>query len=138
MNINIDSVINEIKNEEVGYCGRNLLLETYYELVDNEKTFDDINFIALDDIEISVEDFINLAKDIVYNYGYGLAEISEELVIVGNDWWLEREEYDGSEWWEFRTKPEKPEGKAVLSGNGFRDENGNIHCIKSSSPFIPI
>ena len=129
MNINIDSVINEIKNEEVGCYERNLLLETYYELVNNEKTFDDIDFIALDNVEISVEDFINLAKGIVYDYSYGLAEISAGLVIVGNDWWLEREEYDGLEWWEFRTKPEKPERKAVLNGNGFLDEIGNIHCI---------
>ena len=25
----------------------------------------------------------------------------------GSDWWLERGEYDGSEWWEFRREPVK-------------------------------
>jgi hypothetical protein len=31
------------------------------------------------------------------------------LEIVGDDWWLERHEYDGAEWWEYKTKPSMPE-----------------------------
>ena len=26
-------------------------------------------------------------------------------MIVGWNWWLERREYDGAEWWELETKP---------------------------------
>lgn len=26
-------------------------------------------------------------------------------MVVGDDWWLERHEYDGSEWWEFKRLP---------------------------------
>lgn len=29
-------------------------------------------------------------------------------MIVGDDWWMERHEYDGSEWWEFKELPKKP------------------------------
>ena len=32
-----------------------------------------------------------------------------DLLIVGKDFWLERVEYDGSEWWEFKTMPREPE-----------------------------
>lgn len=46
--------------------------------------------------------------DFDYNDGYGGNEINGDLVIVGDDWWLERVEYDGSEWWEFKTLPKKP------------------------------
>ena len=26
-------------------------------------------------------------------------------MLVGDGWWIERFEYDGSEWWEFKTIP---------------------------------
>lgn len=44
-----------------------------------------------------------------YDAGYGLTEINVNLKIVGDNWWLEREEYDGSEWWAFKTMPQKIE-----------------------------
>ncbi len=44
-----------------------------------------------------------------YDNGYGGAEVEESLKVVGGDWWLERGEYDGSEWWEFKTRPVRPE-----------------------------
>lgn len=40
-----------------------------------------------------------------YDSGYGGQEIASDLVVVGGTWWLERGEYDGSEWWEFKTMP---------------------------------
>lgn len=43
-----------------------------------------------------------------YDNGYGGQEIAKDLYIVGDDWWLERHEYDGSEWWEFKSLPKKP------------------------------
>jgi len=33
------------------------------------------------------------------------------LTVAGDDWWLERHGYDGSEWWEFKTLPKKSEFK---------------------------
>lgn len=44
----------------------------------------------------------------VYDAGFGGPEINESLRIIGDNWWLERHEYDGSEWWEYKTLPLKP------------------------------
>ena len=54
------------------------------------------------------EDFCSKAN-FEYNNGYGGNEISMNLIVVGKDFWLERHEYDGSEWWEFKTMPIEPE-----------------------------
>lgn len=40
-----------------------------------------------------------------YDSGYGTQEIVADLRVVGDGWWLERAEYDGSEWWEFKKQP---------------------------------
>ena len=85
----------------------NLLEETRRDLELHGKTFDDVKWIELRGKELPVELFI-MKADFAYDNGYGSAEIDETLMIVGDGWWLEREEYDGSEWWAFRTAPEKP------------------------------
>lgn len=54
------------------------------------------------------EEFEKLAN-FDYNNGYGLVAIDLNLIVRGSDWWLERGEYDGSEWWEFRREPVKDE-----------------------------
>lgn len=41
-----------------------------------------------------------------YYDGFGLAEVNEDLKVIGEGWWMERVEYDGSEWWAFKKKPE--------------------------------
>lgn len=43
-----------------------------------------------------------------YDNGYGGAEIPLSLVVVGEDFWLERHEYDGAEWWEYKRMPTEP------------------------------
>ena len=53
------------------------------------------------------EDFKSKA-DFWYDRGYGQLYIPDDLIIVGKDFWLERAEYDGSEWWEFKTMPTEP------------------------------
>jgi hypothetical protein len=40
-----------------------------------------------------------------YDAGFGSPNITDSLLVVGDGWWLERHEYDGSEWWEFKTLP---------------------------------
>lgn len=49
----------------------------------------------------------------IYDNSYGSAEIPEDLVVVGKDWWLERYEYDGAERWEFKRIPEEPKGELL-------------------------
>lgn len=49
--------------------------------------------------------------DVEYDDGFGGNEVDLGLVVVGADWWLERHEYDGSEWWGFKTLPKKPNAR---------------------------
>ena len=70
----------------------NLWEETIEILSEYGKTFDDVLFIQGNNFEITKDNFERVAK---------------ELVLVGKDWWIERGEYDGSEWWDFKTIPLK-------------------------------
>jgi hypothetical protein len=55
-----------------------------------------------------------------YDDGFGGNEIPLSLVVVGDDWWLERGEYDGSEWWEFkRLPPAPPLGSVVVFDDSY-------------------
>lgn len=109
---------------------RNLLEETIIELESNGKTSDDVlwvgrNYIKWDKsyknseqivYKSTWEDFYSKAN-FEYDAGYGSAEIPMDLIIVGKDFWLERSEYDGSEWWEFKTMPEEPTETRKLNFN---------------------
>jgi hypothetical protein len=93
---------------------KNLYEETMGILAVNGKTLDDIVAVQGEDFAISIDEFIELSKQLDYDSGYGSAHVATDLVIVGDGWWLERREYDGSEWWEFRAAPQpKPEIKSV-------------------------
>ena len=84
----------------------NLLNETRDILLSNNKTFDDVIFIGdrTTHTRMTVKDFLEHAN-VEYNGGYGIEEINTELILVGKDFWLERHEYDGSEWWEYKSMP---------------------------------
>ena len=82
----------------------NFLEETLEALRTYNKTFEDVVWIGNSEYEISKEKFYKLA-DFDYNSGYGTAEIANDLKIVGEDWWLERWEYDGSEGWQLKKFP---------------------------------
>ena len=83
----------------------NLKAETLEFLANHGKTPDDIRWIG-NGVEIPIDEFWRVA-DRVYDNGYGCAEVCY-IYIVGDDWWMERGEYDGAEWWEFKTMPKKP------------------------------
>jgi hypothetical protein len=86
----------------------NLLKETKNMLGFVKKTTSDIHWVGTDDGEyVSTWDEFEAQADFNYNSGYGGVEINTNLVIVGEDWWLERWEYDGSEGWRFCTKPQR-------------------------------
>lgn len=85
----------------------NLLHETEKELEAAGKTWDSVSFIGSADgaYRCSVE-FFKLLANANYDNGYGSAEVAQDLVIVFWDGtWLERYEYDGSEWWEHKSTP---------------------------------
>jgi hypothetical protein len=91
-----------------------LLTETNEALRDAGKTCDDVRFIITDKQCGTWAEFTKIAN---FNYddGYGGNEIYLSLKIVGDDWWLERGEYDGSEWWEFKTLPVQFDGAGPLT-----------------------
>ena len=89
----------------------NFLKETLYSLKQENKSWEDVFFVSYQEKEIIYEipkdEFLKKA-DFYYDDGYGGQEIDKSLMIVGYDWWLERHEYHGSEWWEFKTLPTHP------------------------------
>ncbi|AQP41493.1 prophage Pi3 protein [Streptococcus gallolyticus] len=85
----------------------NLWEETLRKLATYEKTFKDVKYIQGLDFAITKENFEQVAKKTTYDSGYGKSEVAEDLVIVGDGWWLERNEYDGAEWWEYKETPKQ-------------------------------
>jgi hypothetical protein len=57
--------------------------------------------------EKEYEDFLK-ALDYEYDSGYGGQELSGCVWLEGGAW-LERGEYDGSEWWEYKSTPQIPD-----------------------------
>ena len=89
---------------------KNLWEETIEVLKSYSLTWDDVEAVILDysNITIPKENFEEVARKTNYDKGYGAVEIRSDLKIIGWNWWLERAEYDGSEWWELKTKPYIP------------------------------
>ena len=56
-----------------------------------------------------------------YSNSFGCVWVPFSLKIVGEDWWLERNEYDGSEWWEFKQKSLKPLEEISVYGTAFKE-----------------
>ena len=94
----------------------NLLEETKAILENNDKSLKDIEWIGTSKHYVNKEKALELF-DKEYDSGYGAQEVATNLKVVGKDWWLERHEYDGSEWWEMKKMPIKP------------DEELQINCV---------
>ena len=97
----------------------NLWEETIKVLNEHGLSFDDVLYIQGQDFRIQKENFKTVAESTNYYSGYGAQEVAIDLVLVGEDWWLERGEYDGSEWWRLNRKPERLEQLVevdILSG----------------------
>ena len=86
----------------------NLKEETLEELESHGYSIGDVAWVGSDDYEIPVDRFWELA-DVEYDSGFGCQEVATDLMVVLDDGsWLERHEYDGSEWWEYKRTPERP------------------------------
>ena len=83
----------------------NLLKETEEILAEHGRKLDDIRFIKTSNGDFRPSNGGRIFLNVNYDSGFGGNEIDLNLKIVGDDWWLERHEYDGSEWWEFKTLP---------------------------------
>lgn len=102
---------------------RNLLEQTISVLSGYNKTSKDVEWIGISNSQqnnfnaydldnetfgyMLWQDFQKIAN-IKYDNGFGGQEINSNLLVVGKDFWLERHEYDGSQWWQYKTMPSKP------------------------------
>lgn len=83
---------------------KNLLEETLEILKENGKTPDDVRYVCKYPLMTDWKHF-ELNANFIYDNGYGFQEINCTLMIVGDGWWMERWDYDGSEGWEFKNNP---------------------------------
>ena len=74
-------------------------------LKNHSLTWEDVDYVRLGKYLVPKDNFEEVARNTNYNSGYGSAEIRTDLKIIGWNWWLERAEYDGAEWWELKTQP---------------------------------
>lgn len=86
---------------------KNLKNETLEVLAEHGKNAASVMWVGTEGFTIPTDDFWKLA-DKTYNDGYGAPEVATDLIVVGEGWWLERHEYDGSEWWEYKEHPSCP------------------------------
>jgi hypothetical protein len=106
-----------------------ILEEIIEKLKDNGKTLDDIKCltirrceptfveedgniqeyqIPIDAPEELISSVLHDMSQCYYDSGYGGQELFGIIWLKGKDW-LEREEYDGSEWWTYKTRPTIPD-----------------------------
>ena len=85
---------------------KNLLEETIEVLSKHGLTSADVQWIGTSNgcQLIRWETFAVLANREYYT-SFGTQEVRGDLIIVGNTWWLEREEYEGAECWLFKRHP---------------------------------
>lgn len=73
------------------------------------KSTEDVVWVGINregnELACTLEHFKEISQGISYYTGYGTEEINLDLIVVGNDFWLERWSYDGSEGWEFKQMP---------------------------------
>lgn len=88
---------------------KNLIEETIAFLSEHGKTPDDVRWVGDESGWCSWEAFAAQFKDFTYDPEYGGNEVNMRLLVVGETWWLERHEYEGLEWWEYKTPPRRPD-----------------------------
>jgi hypothetical protein len=89
----------------------NLLDETKGAISQSEHSTDDVRFVGFRDEKLGIPwSQAEKVLDIDYDDGYGSQEIAADLVVAFTDGgFLRREEYDGSEWWEYEPPFRGPE-----------------------------
>ena len=66
-------------------------------------TLDEYHF-PKEKVRITLEDFMTKANE-AYSCGYSKEEINIGLILVGKDFWLERQTYDSIVWWKYQEIP---------------------------------
>ena len=107
----------------------NLWDETLEKLQEKGFTFDDVLFIYGEDFQISKEDFERVAKETEYYGGFGAQEVASDLTLLGNDFIMFREEYDGAEWWRLILIGKKIPDMKVSGINNLTGSWNTLHDI---------
>lgn len=87
----------------------NLLTETIAQIEESDHGVGDVAWVGSDDGRLALSwEEARPMLDVTYDAGFGGQEIASDLVVVFADGtWLERGEYNGSEWWEYRRVPQR-------------------------------
>ena len=100
----------------------NLLKEAIETLIENDEYEVDVLWVGIEGENryMTWEEFKKIAN-FEYDDGFGWKEI-KNLIIVGSNFWLERAEYDGSEWWAYKKRPKKPTKHFVFKKENICEE----------------
>lgn len=88
------------------------LIETLTKILsENGKSLADIQWVGCKAFSLPVENFLELARKIPDCWG---ANIAIDLMVVGKDFWVERDFLHSEEIWIFRKYPDKPKVEYTL------------------------
>lgn len=103
---------------------RNLLDETTTILKMHNKTWHDVLWVGRKNGTLIIPlDQVAKIFDFQYDASYGGNEVKTSLVVIGDSWWLERGEYDGAEWWEFKQLPVQAKNATIGHSVESHDED---------------
>lgn len=111
---------------------KNLLEETTLILEKNGKSEKNVKWVGTDNVYFTWEEFKEVAKNTEYYSGYGSQKVAYDLLVAGDDFWLSRWEYDGSEGWSFNIVPKKPDThfKVKILAEGMWDTLEQLHEVE--------
>ena len=93
----------------------NLWKETSEKLKEHNRAWTDVKWVGCKDFKIPLEDVCDLFN-INYSSGYGSQQVASDLMVVGEDFYMTRGEYDGSEWWDWHEMPIEPAEMKKVTG----------------------
>lgn len=95
------------------------LLETLKATLKKEgKTLADIRWIGCKDFYMPINNFLELATR---THDYFGADIAIDLIVVGNDFWVERDSLHSGDVWVLRKSPIKPKIECMLKTLTYKD-----------------
>lgn len=109
----------------------NLLEKATEVLHKNDRRWEDVRSLQDLDGEYALFglDAIQHVLDVCHESGYGTQEIANDLVIVGDGWWMDRRCYDGAEWWAFNEQPKiaRADAKVIRYVRGDNESVKEVH-----------
>ena len=84
----------------------NLFHETLNIMSEYGKSPENVEWVGSEDGDLIMSwmEFTKVAN-FEYDNASGGMTVAADIVVVGKDWWLERHDSLGAEWWEFKTLP---------------------------------